>query len=78
MRILALGGLLLVMGGCAAAGTEDREQWNAALDALGSALVQLGNQQMEAEQWRQWQVQQSMPRQAVCYNHGSFLSCTTY
>jgi hypothetical protein len=78
MRILALGGLLLAMGGCAAAGTEEREQWDAALYALGSALVQFGNQQMEAEQWRQWQVQQSMPRQAVCYNHGSFLSCTAY
>lgn len=78
MRILALGGLLLAMGGCAAAGTEERAQWDAALYALGSALVQFGNQQMEAEQWRQWQVQQSMPRQAVCYNHGSFLSCTAY
>ena len=81
MRILALGGLLLAMGGCAAAGTEERAQWDAALSALGSALVQLGNQQMEAEQWRQWQqwqVQQSMPRQATCYHHGSFLSCTTY
>ena len=78
MRILALGGLLLVMGGCAAVGTEEREQWDAALYAVGGALVQLGNQQMEAEQWRQWQVQQSMPRQATCYNHGGFLSCTTY
>ena len=76
MRILALGGLLLVMGGCAAAGTEERAQWDAAFYALGSALVQFGNQQMEAEQWRQWQVQQSMPRQAICYNHGGYLSCT--
>jgi hypothetical protein len=78
MRILALGGLLLAMGGCAAAGTEERAQWDAALDALGSALVQIGNQQMEAERWRQWQARQSMPRQAVCYNHGGYLSCTAY
>jgi hypothetical protein len=77
MRILALSALLLVMGGCAAVG-EEGGQWDAALYALGAALVQFGNQQMEAEQWRQWQVQQSMPRQAVCYNHGSFLSCATY
>jgi hypothetical protein len=33
---------------------------------------------MEAERLRQWQVQQSMPRQAICYNHGGYLSCTTY
>ena len=78
MRILALGGLLLAMSGCAAAGTEEGQQWDAALYALGSALVQFGNQQMEAEQWRQWQVQQSMPRQAICYNYGAYLSCTAY
>ena len=78
MRILALGALLLATGGCAAAGTEERAQWDAALYALGSALVQFGNQQMEAEQWRQWQVQQSMPRQAICYNHGGYLICTTH
>jgi len=78
MRILALGILMLAMGGCASLGPEEREQWNAAIYALGNAMVQFGNQQMEAERWHQWQVQQSMPRQAVCYNHGGYLSCTTY
>ena len=78
MRILALGALMLAMGGCAAEGTEEREQWDAAIYALGSALVQFGNQQMEADRWRQWQAQQSMPRQAICYNYGGYLSCTAY
>lgn len=78
MRILALGILTLALGGCSSLGPAEREQWDAALYALGNAMVQFGNQQMEAERQRQWQVQQSMPRQAVCYNHGSFLSCTTY
>ena len=78
MRILALGALLLAMSGCAAAGTEEREKWADALRALGNAMVQFGNQQMEAERWRQWQAQQSMARQAICYNHGGYLSCTTY
>ena len=77
MRILALGALLLVVGGCATAGTEETEQWDDALRALGNAMVQFGNQQMEAERWRQWQMQQSMPRQAICYNHGGYLTCTT-
>jgi hypothetical protein len=78
MRTLALGILVLTLGGCASLSPEESEQWDAALYAVGSALVQFGNQQMEAERWRQWQVQQSMPRQAICYNHGSYLSCTTY
>ena len=78
MRILVLGVLLLAMGGCAAAGTEERQQWDAALWALGSAMVQFGNQQMEAERLRQWQLQQSMPRQAICQNVGGTLSCTAY
>jgi hypothetical protein len=78
MRIVTLGALLLPMGGCASLGPEEREQWDATIYALGSAMVQFGNQQMEAERWRQWQVQQSMPRQAVCYNHDGYLSCTTY
>jgi hypothetical protein len=78
MRILALGALLLVGGGCATAGTEESEQWDDALRTLGNAMVQFGSQQMEAERLRQWQLQQSMPRQAICYNRGGYLSCTTY
>ena len=82
MRILALGALLLVVGGCATAGTEESERWDDALRALGNAMVQFGNQQMEAErqrQWqRQWEQQQSMPRQTICQNVGGWLSCTTY
>jgi hypothetical protein len=78
MRILALGVLLLAMGGCAAAGTEEREQWDAVVYALGNALVQFGNQQMEAEQWRQWQAQQTMPRPTICSNVGGYVSCTAF
>ena len=78
MRILALGALLLVVGGCATAGTEESERWDEALRALGNAMVQFGNQQMEAERLRQWQLQQAMPRQAICYNRSGYLSCTTY
>lgn len=78
MRILALGALLLVVGGCATAGTEESEGWDDAFRALGNAMVQFGNQQMEAERLRQWQLQQSMPRQAICYNRGGYLSCTAY
>jgi hypothetical protein len=77
MRILVLGVLLLAMGGCAAAGTEERQQWDAALWALGSAMVQFGNQ-IQVEQQRQRQAQQSMPRQIMCQNVGGLLSCTTY
>lgn len=77
MRILALGVLMLAMGGCAAAGTEERERWDAALWSLGNAMMQFGNQ-IQAEQQRQWQMQQSMPRQAICQNVGGMLSCTTY
>ena len=77
MRTLALGILLLTLGGCGSLTPEESERRNAALDAMSGALRQVGNQ-MEAEQWRRWQVQQSMPRQTTCYNHGSFLSCTTY
>ena len=77
MRTLVLGILVLTLGGCASLTPEESERWGAALYAVGGALVQFGNQQMEAEQWRQ-QMQQSMPRQTTCYNHGSFLSCTTY
>jgi hypothetical protein len=61
---------------------EEMEARDAALSALGGALVQFGNQQMEAErqrQWqRQWEQQQSMPRQTICQNVGGFLSCTIY
>ena len=77
MRTLALGILVLTMGGCGSLTPEEIERRNAALDAMSSALTQVGNR-MEAEQWRRWQVQQSMPRQAICHNHGSYLSCTTY
>lgn len=61
---------------------EEMEARGAALSALGDALVQFGNQQMEAEQRRQWQrrleQQYSMPRQTMCQNVGGFLTCTTY
>lgn len=60
---------------------EEIEARDAALSAVGSALVQFGNQQMEAERQRQWQwerQQQSMPRQTICQNVGGYLSCTTY
>jgi hypothetical protein len=46
-----------------------------AIRALGEALTELGNQQIEAERQRQ---QQSTPRQTICQNHGGYLSCTTY
>lgn len=78
MRILAVGILMLAMGGCASQAREEGEQWDAAIHALGSALVQFGNQQMEAERWRQWQAQQATQRQAICNSHGGYLSCTTY
>jgi uncharacterized protein YceK len=77
MRTLALGILVLTLSGCGSLTPEESERWNAALDAMSSALMQVGNQ-MEAEEWRRWQVQQSMPRQAICHNHGSYLSCTSY
>ena len=54
MRTLALGILVLTLGGCASLTPEESEQWDAVLYAVGSALVQFGNQQMEAERWRQW------------------------
>ena len=61
---------------------EEMEARDAALSALGGALVQFGNQQMAAERQRQWQRQweqrQSMPRQTICQNVGGWLSCTTY
>jgi hypothetical protein len=61
---------------------EETEARDAALSALGGALVQFGNQQMAAERQRQWQRQweqrQSMPRQTICQNVGGWLSCTTY
>lgn len=78
MRIFTLGVLMLSLGACSSLGPAEREQWDAAIYALGNAMVQFGNQQMEADRLRQLQVQQPMRRQAVCYNHGSFLSCTTY
>lgn len=77
MRTLALGILVVTLGGCGSLTPEESQRWNAALDAMSGALMQVGSQ-MEAEQWRRWQAQQSMPRQTTCYNHGSFLSCTTY
>lgn len=77
MRILVLGILLLAMGGCAAAGTEERERWDAALWSLGNAMMQFGSQ-IQADQQRQWQMQQSMPRQVMCQNVVGMLSCTTY
>jgi hypothetical protein len=49
-----------------------------AIRALGEALTELGNQQIEAERRRQQQQQQSTPRQTICQNHGGYLSCTTY
>jgi hypothetical protein len=61
---------------------EETEARDAALSALGGALIQFGSQQMEAERQRQWQRQweqrQSMPRQTICQNVGGWLSCTTY
>jgi hypothetical protein len=61
---------------------EEVEARDAALSALGGALVQFGNQQMAAERQRQWQRQweqrQSTPRQTICQNVGGWLSCTTY
>ena len=61
---------------------EETEARDAALSALGGALVQFGNQQMAAERQRQWQRQweqrQSMARQTICQNVGGWLSCTTY
>jgi hypothetical protein len=42
--------------------------------ALGEALTDLANQRTDAErQRRQW-----TPRQTICRNVGSMLSCTTY
>lgn len=78
MRTLAMCIMVLTLGGCGSLTPEESERWGAVVSAVGNAMVQYSNQQMEAEQLRRWQVQQSMPRQAVCYNHGSFLSCTTY
>ena len=61
---------------------EEMEARDAALSAVGAALVQFGHQQMEAErqrQWqRQWEQQQSIPRQTICQNVGGWLTCTTY
>jgi hypothetical protein len=59
---------------------EETEARDAALSALGGALIQFGQQQMDAErQWqRQWEQRQSMPRQTICQNVGGWLSCTTY
>jgi hypothetical protein len=69
---------MLAMGGCAAAGTEEREQWDAAIYALGNALMQFGNQQMQAEQWRQWEAQQTTPRPVICSGHAGYMSCSAY
>lgn len=50
----------------------------AAMAAMGSALVQLGQQQIEAERRRQWEAQQSRPRQLMCQNTNGWVTCTAY